>query len=354
MKAHYFTFSLFMACCLTTFSQDKTFYERMHGTNINGTLLLKYDEDTSLFYRCDKKGWYKADSKLFNAANYNHDHTVNVYLQFFNPLQIDVSIKFVETADLSLKVVDDFFASLVKVTPIETGISKSGLDIFEFDVSDSNEKFKKGTIPIELASTELNQWLMEFIPLVKAEFDADKLKSLIATLKLIESVEEFHFSKFKIVEITARSTESLDIAEWLQSTTKNISNATSYMDFKSACVEGQAIHKSLEARKETEKKNLEAVLNMMTGQQFEDHIEPLLEPTKLPGTEDLFRAYSAGIAKQMIQKFKDRSIEIEKQLATFKETLDKCEKFYSQYKKQNFFGEEEFYKKIKTDSYNYE
>ena len=94
MKRFIFTLSI---CLLlhTSYGQAPTIIKRLHGAAIKDNLFFRNNGNTSIQYKIDQDTIWrdlKAD-KLFTIKK-GDDHSIGVYMKFYNPLQYNLASSF--------------------------------------------------------------------------------------------------------------------------------------------------------------------------------------------------------------------------------------------------------------------
>lgn len=214
MKCIIFTLSI----CLIFFNslaQAPTIIKRLQGTTIKNNLFFRIKGTESIQYKIDQDTIWRdlKDEKLFTLKK-GHDHSIGVYIKFYNPLQYNLASSFKEVDDpvyLSLaQFVNAALPAIKRLTSVEAAVPPLA-------------PTQKTLSPLN-ASLLLYQWIFDFInqvdfAAIKADSSLEKQKlynSLVGEINdAVKPIDDYLFRKEIMISHGGDSGKTNGFSEWL-------------------------------------------------------------------------------------------------------------------------------------------
>ncbi len=214
MKRFIFTLSI---CLLlyTSYGQAPTIIKRLQGAAIKDNLFFRNNGNTSIQYKIDQDTIWRdlKTDKLFTIKK-GDDHSIGVYIQFYNPLQYNLANSFKEVDDpVYLSLAEFVNAALPAIKQL------SSLEAAALSLAPP----LKNLLPLN-ANLLLYQWSFDFInqvnfSTIKADSTLGKQKlynSLIKEINdAVKPIDDYLFRQEVMITHGADSGKTNGFSEWL-------------------------------------------------------------------------------------------------------------------------------------------
>ena len=289
MKRFIFTLSI---CLLlhTSYGQAPTIIKRLHGAAIKDNLFFRNNGNTSIQYKIDQDTIWrdlKAD-KLFTIKK-GDDHSIGVYMKFYNPLQYNLASSFKE-------VDDPVYLSLAEFVNAALPVIKrlSSLEA----VAQPLAPPLKNLLPLN-ANLLLYQCSFDFINQV--DFSAIKADSTLKKQQLYNSlikeindavkpIDDYLFRQEIMITHGADSGKTNGFSEWLFIQKEALLKCPSdYAIFLQELSLSKKLGDDLLNAQKLAERGIVKIQQLMTNH-FDERILPLLTATGI----DNFKKYSAA------------------------------------------------------------
>ncbi|MDY7394056.1 hypothetical protein UMM65_02295 [Aureibaculum sp. 2210JD6-5] len=265
---------LLLSLFLLSNAQDKSVFDKLHSTKIDKAIYLSYDGKNFFYSKNSAKieqDFYKIEkgaTKQFQIGNDN-DNTIKLFLEFYNPLKTDISLKSSEIDDPNYTAIAEFMAKLPAdiptLSPVGTQSSAAVLTVSSVSNYKELTKVEKNEVEgkIKVINDKIKEFnsespiLFDWVQMFKSNLDKSKLlenlylktfDEITTTIKGIGDVETYLFSElfFRL---------SVD-----KSNKKTVNNWIKYCHsilYKSEMNNYDSFNKNLKISQDIEKKLLE-------------------------------------------------------------------------------------------------
>ena len=284
--------------CLTfcaAYGQEPTIIERLHGRAVKDNLFFRNNGIASIQYKIDDdSSWRDTKKGAVFAVKNGDDHSIGVYVGFYNPLQYRLTSGFSQVDDPAYLSLLQFIQSAIPALKEFSSFEPSALPL-------SPPQKNLSTIDANLL---IYQWTFDFMNQV--DFAAIRLDSTLEKQKLynalvdqlnraVKPVDDYLFRRAITIQHGADAGKTNGFGEWLLLQREALVNCPSdYIAFLQALAEAEILRDDLAISQKMAEKGLERLEQLMTIH-FDARILPLLQAA---GAES-FKKYSAAAAVQL-------------------------------------------------------
>lgn len=294
MKRLLLTLNICLTFCATQ-GQEPTIIERLHGKTVKDNLFFRNNGVASIQYKIDDDSiWRDVKKGAVFAVKNGDEHSIGLYVRFYNPLQYSLSsglkeagdpaylslLQFLQSALPALKDLSAFEAAAQPLSPLPKNLST--LD----------------------ANLLLYQWTFDLVnqvdfAAIRADSTLEKQKMYNALVDQINGtvkpLDDYLFRRAITINHGVDAGKSNGFNEWLLMQKEALVNCPSdYIAFLQALADAENLWDDLAIAQKMAEKGLERLKQLMTVH-FDARILPLLHVT---GAES-FKKYSAAASVQL-------------------------------------------------------
>lgn len=313
-------FPLLFLCLLAQLlnAQDKSVFNRLHGADVKEYLTITIEPTSRVMkYVLDGKD-AKTSQPIENTRFYvdnTNENSVNVYLNFYNPLQLSVQTKNSEIEDPNSVVINAFFKQFSAFSQISYETKHQVIP---------EKSLPNPTEESTLGNYLLFQWNLEFkqnLQQTKAnKNDVTKINDKLSQLSLTET---YLFGKISF------EGESFSVEDGIKHFRKKLYEAANYEDFKTCLTQLNGFIEATKLAKKVAQKNLETVITQLSTDY--DGIDKLIATKQ----KSLFKLYTASTVNATKGLTEPRFKYYDELISNTETLAENCKLFLSKFTTEN-------------------